>query len=54
MVIERAIAAGDGRVERLARVGQAAHGFLELPEKLGLHRVAVVEIVRREMCIRDR
>ena len=40
LVVERAVAAGDGRVEGAAGIGQAAHAFLELPEQLGVVRVA--------------
>ena len=47
LIVERAIAAGDGRVEGFATFRQAAHGFLDLPEQLGLERAGHVEIVRR-------
>ena len=47
LVVERDVAAGDGRVEGAATFGNAAHGFLELPENLRVMRVAEVEVVGR-------
>ena len=47
LVVERAIAAGDGGVERAAAIGQAAHAFPDLPEELRLVRIRHVQIVRR-------
>jgi len=38
LIVERAIAAGDGRVEGFATFRQTAHGFLNLPEQLRLER----------------
>ena len=47
LIVERAIAAGDGRVKRFATFRQTAHGFFDLPEQLGFERAGHVEIVRR-------
>src|SRR5437764_11415373 len=46
LVVERHIAAGDRRAERLASVAHSAHGFAKLVVDLGLSRIAEVEIVR--------
>ena len=46
LVVERDVAAGDRQSERPARVAQAADGLAQLPERVGLRRVAVVQAVR--------
>ena len=47
LIVERAIAAGDGRIESAATFGQAAHAFAHLPEQFRLVRIGHVQIVRR-------
>jgi len=47
LVVERAIAAGDGRIECLAGISQAAHGFLHLPEQFRFEWTGHVEVVGR-------
>ncbi len=47
LIIETDVAAGDGRVESATSLGQAAHGFAQLPEGLRVVGIAEIEIVGR-------